>query len=70
MIKIEVFSEESLVKNLKKKNFFKKFVISPRKIPISNENNPPLLLSNNKCIKKLNKILEIKISLQIFFHFL
>tara|TARA_B100001094_G_scaffold244718_1_gene241109 strand:- start:2443 stop:2715 length:273 start_codon:yes stop_codon:yes gene_type:complete len=74
MINIEVFSEEKAwSKKLKKKEiFFKKICSSfPKKYQFPNKKiNLTLLLSNNKCIRKLNKILEIKINLLIFYHFL
>ena len=59
MISIEVFSEEKAwSKKLKKKElFFKKICgLFPKKYQFSNKRvSLTLLLSNNKCIKKLNK---------------
>ena len=59
MINIEVFSEEKAwSKKLKKKEFFFKEICNlfPRKYRfISKKISLTLLLSNNKCIKKLNK---------------
>ena len=59
MISIEVFSEEKAwSKKLKKKEFFFKEICNlfPRKYRfISKKISLTLLLSNNKCIKKLNK---------------
>jgi probable rRNA maturation factor len=59
MISIEVFSEEKAwSKKLKKKEFFFKEITNffPRKYRFPNKKiNLSLLLSNNKCIKKLNK---------------
>ena len=59
MINIEVFSEEKAwSKKLKKKEiFFKKICSSfPKKYQFPNKKiNLTLLLSNNKCIRKLNK---------------
>ena len=59
MININVFSEEkSWSKKLKKKEiFFKKICSSfPKKYQFPNKKiNLTLLLSNNKCIRKLNK---------------
>ena len=59
MIKIEVFSEEKAwSKKLKKKELFFKKICNffPRKYRFPNKKiTLSLLLSNNKCIKKLNK---------------
>ena len=59
MIKVEVFSEEKAwSKKLKKKSFFFKEICNflPRKYRFPNKKIIlSLLLSNNKCIKKLNK---------------
>ena len=59
MISIEVFSEEKAwSKKLKKKELFFKEICNsfPRKYQFSNKKIIlTLLLSNNKCIKKLNK---------------
>jgi probable rRNA maturation factor len=59
MISIEVFSEEKAwSKKLKKKEFFFREITNffPRKYRFPNKKiNFSLLLSNNKCIKKLNK---------------
>ena len=59
MISVEVFSEEKAwSKKLRKKElFFKKICkLFPRKYRFPNKKiNFTLLLSNNKCIKKLNK---------------
>ncbi|WP_435090281.1 rRNA maturation RNase YbeY [Candidatus Pelagibacter bacterium nBUS_30] len=59
MINIDVFSEEKAwSKKLKKKElFFKKICgLFPKKYQFSNKRvSLTLLLSNNKCIKKLNK---------------
>ena len=59
MISIEVFSEEKAwsKKLIKKKLFFKEICnLFPRKYQFPNkEITLSLLLSNNKCIKKLNK---------------
>ena len=59
MINIEVFSEEKAwSKKLKKKEFFFKEICNffPRKYKFpKKEITLTLLLSNNKCIKKLNK---------------
>ena len=59
MINIEIFSEEKAwSKKLKKKEiFFKKICSSfPKKYQFPNKKiNLTLLLSNNKCIRKLNK---------------
>ena len=59
MINIDVFSEEKAWSNkLKKKEFFFKQVCSlfPKKYQFTNNRvSLTLLLSNNRCIKKLNK---------------
>ena len=59
MIKIEVFSEEKAwSKKLKKKELFFKEIFNffPKKYRFPNKKiTLSLLLSNNKCIKKLNK---------------
>ena len=59
MISIEVFSEEKAwSKKLRKKELFFKEICSsfPRKYRFPNKKiNLTLLLSNNRCIKKLNK---------------
>ena len=59
MISIEVFSEEKAwSKKIKKKELFFKEICNffPRKYQFPNKKiNLTLLLSNNKCIKKLNK---------------
>ena len=59
MISVEVFSEEKAwSKKLRKKEFFFKEICSffPRKYRFPNKKiTLSLLLSNNKCIKKLNK---------------
>ena len=59
MISIEVFSEEKAwSKKIKKKELFFKEICNlfPRKYRFPNKRiNLTLLLSNNKCIKKLNK---------------
>ena len=59
MISIEVFSEEKAwSKKLRKKEFFFKEICNffPRKYQFPNKKIAlTLLLSNNKCIKKLNK---------------
>ena len=59
MINIEVFSEEKAwSKKLRKKELFFKEICNlfPRKYRFPNKRiNLTLLLSNNKCIKKLNK---------------
>jgi probable rRNA maturation factor len=59
MINIEVFSEEKAwSKKLKKKEIFFKKICSyfPKKYQFPNKKiNLTLLLSNNKCIRKLNK---------------
>ncbi|MDC0445601.1 rRNA maturation RNase YbeY [Candidatus Pelagibacter sp.] len=59
MISIEVFSEEKIwSKKLKKKELFFKEIINffPKKYRFPNKKiTLSLLLSNNKCIKKLNK---------------
>ena len=59
MISIEVFSEEKAwSKKLRKKEFFFKEICNlfPRKYQFPNNKIAlTLLLSNNKCIKKLNK---------------
>ena len=64
MIKVNVFSEEKAwSKKIKNKNiFFKKICKSfPKKYKFSNKNvSFNLLLSNNKNIKKLNKIFRNK----------
>ena len=64
MIKINVFSEEKAwSKKLKKKEiFFKKICMSfPKKYKFTNRNiSISLMLSNNKNIKKLNKIFRNK----------
>ena len=64
MIKINVFSEErALSQRLKNKEiFFKKICNSfPKKFKFQNKNiNISLMLSNNKNIKKLNKIFRNK----------
>ena len=72
MININVFSEEKAwSKKLKNKElFFKKICNSfPKKYRFFNKKvSLTLLLSNNKNIKILTKILEIKINLLIFYH--
>jgi probable rRNA maturation factor len=59
MISVEVFSEEKAwSKKLRKKEFFFKEICNffPRKYRFPNKKiTLSLLLSNNKCIKKLNK---------------
>ncbi len=59
MISVEVFSEEKAwSKKLKKKEFFFKEICNffPKKYRFPNKKiTLSLLLSNNKCIKKLNK---------------
>ena len=59
MINIEVFSEEKAwSKKIRKKEFFFKEICNffPRKYQFPNKKiSLTLLLSNNKCIKKLNK---------------
>ena len=64
MIKINVFSEEKAwSQRLKNKEiFFKKICSSfPKKFKFQNKNiNISLMLSNNKNIKKLNKIFRNK----------
>ena len=73
MIKVSVFSEEKAwSKRLKNTDiFFKKICRAfPKKYQFSNKKVLfSLLLSNNKNIKKLNKILGIKINLLIFYLF-